>query len=219
MPKNTKNSGSEQGFGATLKKMYLCPQIMDEKVKKEREDFTTLFERCRKPFTQFAYSYMRDWEVAEDIFSEAMVQYWMKRDELDVDTNPRAYILTLVKHLSLNYLRHQQVRITVEEELSQSMEREQAFRIRTLQDCDPQELFSEELQQLVRQTLQQLPEQTRLIFFKSRLEGKRNGEIAEEMGLSVKSVEYHITQALKALRKQLKDYLPLFLLLYESKLF
>ena len=46
---------------------------MDEKVKKEREDFTTLFERCRKPFTQFAYSYMRDWEVAEDIFSEAMV--------------------------------------------------------------------------------------------------------------------------------------------------
>ena len=143
----------------------------------------------------------------------------MKRDELDVDTNPRAYILTLVKHLSLNYLRHQQVRITVEEELSQSMEREQAFRIRTLQDCDPQDLFSEELQQLVRQTLQQLPEQTRLIFFKSRLEGKRNGEIAEEMGLSVKSVEYHITQALKALRKQLKDYLPLFLLLYESKLF
>ena len=192
---------------------------MDEKVKKEREDFTTLFERCRKPFTQFAYSYMRDWEVAEDIFSEAMVQYWMKRDELDVDTNPRAYILTLVKHLSLNYLRHQQVRITVEEELSQSMEREQAFRIRTLQDCDPQELFSEELQQLVRQTLQQLPEQTRLISFKSRLEGKRNGETAEAMGLSVKSVEYHITQALKALRKQLKDYLPLFLLLYESKLF
>ena len=110
---------------------------MDEKVKKEREDFTTLFERCRKPFTQFAYSYIRDWEVAEDIFSEAMVQYWMKRDELDVDTNPRAYILTLVKHLSLNYLRHQQVRITVEEELFQSAERELAFRIRTLQDCDP----------------------------------------------------------------------------------
>ncbi|MDD6080092.1 MAG: RNA polymerase sigma-70 factor [bacterium] len=188
-------------------------------MKKEREDFTTLFERCRKPFTQFAYSYMRDWEVAEDIFSEAMIQYWTKRNELEADTNPRAYILTLIKHLSLNYLRHQQVRITVEEELSQSMEREQAFRIRTLQDCDPQELFSEELQQLVRQTLQQLPEQTRLIFFKSRLEGKRNGEIAEEMGLSVKSVEYHITQALKALRKQLKDYLPLFLLLYESKLF
>ena len=192
---------------------------MEEKLKKEQEDFATLFERCRMPFTQFAYSYIRDREVAEDIFSDAMIQYWTKRNELEADTNPRAYILTLIKHLSLNYLRHQQVRITVEEELSQSMEREQAFRIRTLQDCDPQELFSEELQQLVRKTLQQLPEQTRLIFFKSRLEGKRNGEIAEEMGLSGKSVEYHITQALKALRKQLKDYLPLFLLLYESKLF
>ena len=60
----------------------------------------------------------------------------MKRDELDVDTNLRAYMLTLVKHLSLNYLRHQQVRITVEEELFQSAERELAFRIRTLQDCD-----------------------------------------------------------------------------------
>ena len=163
---------------------------MEKKVKTEREDFTTLFERCRKPFTQFAYSYMRDWEVAEDIFSEAMVQYWMKRDELDVDTNPRAYILTLVKHLSLNYLRHQQVRITVEEELFQSAERELAYRIRTLQDCDPQELFSEELQQLVRQTLQRLPEQTRLIFLKSRMEGKKNSEIAEEMGISQKTVEY-----------------------------
>ena len=94
-----------------------------------------------------------------------------------------------------------------------------AFRIRTLQDCDPQELFSEELQQLVRQTLQRLPEQTRLIFLKSRMEGKKNSEIAEEMGISQKTVEYHVSQALKALRKQLKDYLPLFLLLYESKLF
>lgn len=219
MPKNTKNSGSEQGLWATLKKNVSLPANHGKKVKTEREDFTTLFERCRKPFTQFAYSYMRDWEVAEDIFSEAMVQYWMKRDELDVDTNPRAYILTLVKHLSLNYLRHQQVRITVEEELFQSAERELAFRIRTLQDCDPQELFSEELQLLVRQTLQRLPEQTRLIFFKSRMEGKKNSEIAEEIGISQKTVEYHVSQALKALRKQLKDYLPLFLLLYESKLF
>ena len=192
---------------------------MEEKVKTEREDFATLFERCRKPFTQFAYSYIRDREVAEDVFSDAMAQYWTKRDELEADTNPRAYILTLVKHLALNYLRHQQVRITVEEELIQSAEREQAFRIRTLQDCDPQELFSEELQQLVRQTLEQLPEQTRLIFFKSRFEGKKNSEIAEEMGISLKTVEYHVSQALKALRKQLKDYLPLFLLLYESKLF
>ena len=67
---------------------------------------------------------------------------------------------------------------------------------------------------LIRHTLSSLPEQTRHIFMLSRFENRSNKEIAETVGLSVKSVEYHIGKALKVRRVSLTDYLPLFYLLF-----
>lgn len=87
---------------------------------------------------------------------------------------------------------------------------ELSTRISTLEACNPDEIFSEEVESIVRETLDLLPEQTRRIFLLSRFENKSNKEIAEEMKISIKGVEYHISKALKVLRVSLKDYLPLF---------
>ena len=89
-------------------------------------------------------------------------------------------------------------------------QRELDMRISTLEACNPEDIFSTEVQQIVTATLALLPEQTRRVFEMSRFENKTNKEIAEELQLTVKGVEYHITKALKALRENLKDYLPLF---------
>ncbi|RHR58994.1 RNA polymerase sigma-70 factor [Parabacteroides sp. AF17-28] len=182
----------------------------------ETRHFAILFEQYKEPFTLFANSYIRDTAVAEDIYVEAMMQYWEKRHELPSDTNIPAYILTSVKNRALNHLRHLNVRTEAEEQLFSHNARELNFRISSLEACDPSELFTAEMKEIIRSTFNELPEQTRLIFRKSRYENKTNREIAEELNINIKTVEYHISKALKLLRSRLKDYLPLLLLLYSS---
>ena len=70
----------------------------------------------------------------------------------------------------------------------------------------------QELQFLVKKTLKTLPAQTREIFIRSRYYNQNHKEIANALGVSTKTVEFHITKALKALRISLKDYIPLLLL-------
>ena len=176
--------------------------------------FTTLFERYKEPFTLFAHSYLRDMPSSEDIYEEAMLQYWERRHLLPPSTNIPAYILTSIKNKALNHLRHHNIRMDAEEQMLDHHTRELNFRIASLEACDPQQLFAEEIQKLVREALEKLPEQSRLIFYKSRFEDKTNPQIAEELGIHVKTVEYHITKTLKILRANLKDYLPLLFLIY-----
>lgn len=170
--------------------------------------FSSLFDQYREPFILFANSYVRDKVAAEDIYMEAMMQYWEKRSDLPLDTNIPAYILTCVKNKSINHLRHLNVVIEAEEQIQDHRMRELNFRISSLESCDPSELFTSEVKQLIRDTLSSLPEQTRTIFFKSRYENKTNKEIAAELEVSIKTVEFHISKALKIFRVKLKDYLP-----------
>lgn len=151
--------------------------------------------------------------AAEDIYMEAIIHYWEKRKELPADTNIPGYILTSVKNKALNHLRHQTIRIDAEDQLYDHRQRELNFRISSLESCDPSELFTIEVKEIIRKTLNELPEQTRTIFFKSRYESKTNKEIAAELEISIKTVEFHISKALKLFRSRLKDYLPLLLIL------
>ncbi|MFA6767473.1 MAG: RNA polymerase sigma-70 factor [Parabacteroides sp.] len=180
---------------------------------KETNSFSALFEQYKEPFILFANSYLHERVVAEDIFIEAMMQYWEKRQELSPDTNIPAYILTIIKNKALNHLRHLDVKLEVEAEIFDHQTKELKFRISSLESCDPSELFSEEMQSIIRKTMDELNEQTRRIFYKSRYENKTNREIAEELGISIKTVELHISKALKLFRARLKDYLPLIVLL------
>ncbi|WP_347224090.1 sigma-70 family RNA polymerase sigma factor, partial [Bacteroides congonensis] len=72
----------------------------------------------------------------------------------------------------------------------------------------PNEILSEELRAKVKTLLASMPEKTRIAFVRDRLDGKSHKEIAEELGISVKGVEYHISRAVKMLRDNLKDYAP-----------
>lgn len=180
------------------------------------KNFTLIFKRYREPFTLFINSYIRDIDMAEDIYVDAMMQYWEKRNDLAPDTNIPAYILTSVKHKALNYLRHLNIKDKAMTELLDYKTRELNFRISSLEMCDPMEIFSDEIQNIVREVLSKLPEQTRVIFCKSRFENRTNRDIADELGISMKTVEYHITKSLKVFRFYLKDYLLLLPLIINS---
>ena len=90
--------------------------------------------------------------------------YWENRQKLKPDTNPPAYILTVIKNRCLNYLQRERTRLRVTEELKNHENWVLQTKINTLEACDPDFLFSEELQTIVDATLQQLPFNTRRVF-------------------------------------------------------
>jgi len=176
--------------------------------------FNEIFKTYKEQFTLFAKSYIRDSAVAEDIYMESMVVYWEKHNTLPSDTNIPAYILTIVKNKSLNYLRHLHIQREAEEMLYSHSQRELDLRISTLEACEPTELFLNDIKKIVMITLDALPQKTREVFMMSRNTDLTNQEIAWKMGISVKGVEFHINKALKVFRVELKDYLSLLALIF-----
>lgn len=182
----------------------------------EIHDFNTLYLQSYKKAFTFTKSFVHDDCVAEDIVSDSLIKIWesvkMKRLEYS-----DALLLTILRNKSLDYLKHEAIKNDAIHSLADINRRELELRISTLQACDPQEIFSEEVKQIVTSTLAALPEQTRRIFVMSRFQNKSNKEIADQLGVSVKSVEYHITKALKPLRENLKDYWLIFYFLFFLK--
>lgn len=178
-------------------------------------NFNQLFETYNKRFIRFARSYVQDEEIAEDIVSDSFMYYWENKESI-IEKNISAYLLTVVKHRCLNYLKHLALEDKVRMDSHSIEDWDLQVRIGTLEASVPDKLLSSEIQELVRQAMQSMPEQTRAILIKSRYQSKSNKEIAEELNVSVKTVEYHITKALKILRISLKDYFPIWFICFRE---
>ena len=174
--------------------------------------FTRFFQENQERFLLFAYSYLKDKAEAEDVVMESMITLWETREKWGNDANLKAILLTIIKNKALNHLSRQQTRLRIEDDLTDVHQRELNLRISTLEACNPNMIFDSEIQHIVNKTLEGLPQQSRNIFILSRYQNTSNKMIAEKLGISVKSVEFHITKVLKVLRLELKDYLILIFL-------
>lgn len=172
------------------------------------EQFNSIYLKYYEKTFRFVRIYVRNDLVAEDIATESLIKLWetMKKEPVE---KPLALLLTILKHKSLDYLRKQASMQEVFEAMAEWQQRELSIRISTLEACNPNDIFSKEIQSILTKTLDDLPLQTKRVFMMSRFEQKSGKEIAEALGITVKGVDYHIAKALKALRISLKDYLPL----------
>lgn len=109
-------------------------------------------------------------------------------------------------------VRAQKIRLQAEENINSHNQRELNLRISTLKACEPEQIFDNEIQHIVHKALEQMPQQSRTIFMLSRYQNLPNKQIAEQLHVSLKTVEAHITKALRILRLELKDYLASILL-------
>lgn len=183
--------------------------IGDSNIKNE---FGHLYNQYRQRFVIIARRYVRDRMIAEDIVADSFVSFWNNRNNIPSDTNLPAYILTIVKNKSLNWLHAQQIHMRIENNIQTTQARLVDANIRSLESCDPERLFASEVQRIVKDAASRMPELTRIVFEKSRNEGKTYAEIAKECGISNRQVASEIQKALSILRKALKDYMPAFLL-------
>jgi RNA polymerase sigma-70 factor (ECF subfamily) len=170
--------------------------------------FNSIFADYQQRFIHFAVSYVCDQSVAEDIVMESFMYYWENRNSLEPNSNAPAYILTAIKNKSLNYLRTKIIHAKAEDHLRTHQDRVMQANLISLEACDPQELFSSEAEGIVKEVLSTLPELTREIFIKSRFANQSYKEIATQLNVTEKSIEFHISKTLKVLRVALKDYLP-----------
>lgn len=166
--------------------------------------FRTLFFQFFSPLCVFAHRYIDSWETCEDIVQETFFKIWKNRKNIVIKTSSRNFLITSVKNTSIDYLRKQET-----EQNWQQKEIENNTSWYTSGD-----IYSTiELEQMLSAALAKLPDNIRIVFEKNRFEGMTYSQIAAEHNISVKTVESYMTKALKHLRVELKDYLPLMILL------
>lgn len=171
---------------------------------------------ARKRFERFALLYVRDGHAVQDILMECYAYVWEHRDEIDLTGNVEAYMFTMIKHKCLDHLLHLSRRQGVEEQLSSDARWELDMSITTLRAFDPLWIYDKEVRARIEKAIASLPENTRRIFVMNRIDGMTYREIAESLGISVKTVEAHISKALKTLRGSLGDYYMVLIFLLAS---
>lgn len=174
------------------------------------EEFGRLFGRCRDQFVTIADSYVHDSTVAEDLVNDSFIRLWEKRDEVVTD-NFEGYLFRIVIRKSLDYLRSRRTQTFVRQKIRSVSDRMLTYEINSLESCDPDKLFAEEIEKIFRECVERMPGITREVFLASRFQNKTYQEIADEYGLSLRKVTSEIQSALRILRHSLKDYLLLLL--------
>lgn len=163
-----------------------------------------IFKTYYQPLCRYAYTFLNDADEAEEIVQASFISIWDKRAQVDIQTSFKSYLYRTVRNNCLNVLKHNKVK--------------QQHARYALADGEPvhesvsENVEARELEQKIQDALQTLPDQCRLIFQLSRFEELRYQEIADQLQLSVKTVENQMGKALRLMREQLKDYLPLFLI-------
>ena len=166
--------------------------------------FEMIFKTYYQPLCRYAYSFLSDKEEAEEVVQSAFITIWEKRSTLEVQTSFKSYLYRMVRNACLNVIKHSKVK--------------QQHVAQALAGGEPQHehvtetVHSSELEIRISDAMKTLPEQCRLVFQLSRFEELKYQEIADQLNISVKTVENHMGKALKLMRVQLREYLPMILI-------
>ncbi len=169
-----------------------------------KNQFEQLFKQHFVHLCNFARQYVGDTDAAKEITQKVFIKLWENREKVKLQKSITSYLFTAVKSRCLNYIRdHKKYR-------SQILDLDNAaFDSALVED----HLGLEELKDRIAKALSTLPEKCRLVFEMSRYQEMKYKEIAEELNISQKTVEAHMSKALKSLRENLEDYVSLILVL------
>lgn len=182
-----------------------------ENLKKGEElSFEFFFNKYYNFILGFCIQFVHDKDEANSITQEAFVNLWLNREKIDTLNGIPSFLYTHAKSKCLNVIRHQKIKSKYKNDVLNEKERVLDFEILTSMNFDS--LALSELEALINKSIEELPDTTRAIFQKKRFENKKNKEIADEMQVSLKTVEAHMTKALSILKTKLSDYLPAILI-------
>lgn len=164
--------------------------------------FERVYKHFLKPLHRYAINMLKDENLAKGMVQNVFLRLWERRSTLSLSGSIQAYLYRSVYHECLNYLRHEKVKMNYQDHLSYTMKSKN-------EEGSSMELL--DLKEKLQQALDVLPERCRTIFQLSRFEELKYQEIANELGISIKTVETQMGKALRILRIKLVDFLPLIL--------
>ncbi|MEO8085180.1 MAG: RNA polymerase sigma-70 factor [Bacteroidota bacterium] len=176
--------------------------------KQDEKAFEDLFRSLYQPLCKNANMLLNDSDEAEETVQNVFISLWEKRREMEITISIKSYLYKAVRNASLNRIKHSKVRKQYVEEQQYLSPSIPATEIS----------IQNELQAQIQKAIESLPEQCRLIFKFSRFEELKYSEIAEQLGISIKTVENQMGKALKIMREQLRDYLVLIIFIIHSQL-
>jgi RNA polymerase sigma-70 factor, ECF subfamily len=142
-----------------------------------------------------AENLIRDKDASHDIVQEVFLKLWHRREELSEIVNHKAYLFRAVINASLSFIEKNKKTVSLTE-----------LRIETGSSTDTS-MMTKELQSKIQGALDSLPPKCKAVFVLSRFDELKNKEIADILGLSVKTVENQMGIALKKMREHLKPYM------------
>lgn len=173
--------------------------------KGEEAAFESVFKAYYSRLCSYANTMLNDSEEAEEMVQNTFIVLWENRANVDIHTSLKSYLYRAVHNSCLNRIKHMKVR----QEHSAYVLHTQEEEVESTSNV----VIGNELQQQINVAIEQLPPQCKRVFTMSRYENLTYAEIAAQLEISVKAVDKQMVRALRILREQLKDYLPLILLL------
>lgn len=165
--------------------------------------FTYFFKKYNGALVGFCLTFLYDKDQSTSIAQEAFISLWQNKDKLETVNGIKSFLYTAAKSKCLNVLRHEKV---VTRYKSQTLlEKERQLNIEVLNSFEFDSLTFKELQESINKAIEDLPETTKTVFKKSRFENMKNKDIALDMKISIKTVEAHMTKAIKVLKSKLSD--------------
>ena len=172
---------------------------------KDRRVFEQYYKDHYRLFFVAAFKYLGDAGQAEEVVNDVFVTLWQNAEKISIQSSLKAYLHRSVINRSLNLL-----------DKNKRDHQQQENSLQSEEAAESKELETNELKIRLYQAIDQLPEQCRKVFRMSRFEQLRQQEIADRLGISIKTVKNHITNALQQLKRVLDDWhnLPLWVFLF-----
>lgn len=183
--------------------------LKTEEVKSQEVDIKSLFDNLYDRLVYFSCQIIKNQEQAEDIVQEAFVKLWGNKDTLvNSEQSLKSYLYNTVKNLSLNVIRHSKV-----------VDRYVQLNLREDEPMDApivEAIMSAEVLSQIHKAVADLPQQYKTVSLLSFFEGKKNQEIADELGISVNTIKKQKQKAIQMLRLKLTSLLSLMLAIFLS---
>ena len=179
----------------------------------DRQQFDKLFRRYYNALFFFAARYVHDKDDAENLVQEAFMAFWLNRENINErsENSLKAWLYNTLKNKCLNFLEKE----SSQKKYNEYIRARNSLNILALSGYDINEAVFDEVFELLDKVLEEMPEQSRAVFEMSRMNGMKNKEIAEVLGISVKAVEANMTRALKFLKTRFREYIPLLFFLVQ----
>jgi RNA polymerase sigma-70 factor, ECF subfamily len=175
--------------------LYIVPKVFMNISKLDNGNFELLFRENYTVLCRYCIQFVRVPEIAEEIVQDQFITLWEKREQIEIHTSVKAYLYKSVKNKSIDYLKSKYARL-------KSGETAEMYNI--ADNNSPQSIIEgNEATRIIEMAIKQLPEKCYAVFSLSRFGGMSNKEIADELNISVKTVENQVTIALR----KIKDFL------------